>query len=103
MDAHALQEHPVIMVSFWSRHARERLRHVAPQQLLVAIARLQSQPLSADGPAALFDGLLDDLIALTNSGTALLAEVVPGQDGRPELGRLHGPEAPELLAVLRAA
>src|SRR2546426_685433 len=52
------------MVSFWSGRGRERLRHIAPQQLLVAIDRLQTQHLSDDGTSAVFDELLAGVVVL---------------------------------------
>lgn len=80
------------MVSTWTGRSRDNLRDITPHQLLVAIDRLQALHLASTGLEDVFPDFLGDLIALTNSETGYLVEIVPGSHGQQLPGRHFGEE-----------
>src|SRR6185369_10507643 len=65
----------------------------------VAIDRLQSLHLSAACTERVLTDLLDDLLALTNSTTGVISEVIQDEAGRPVPCSPMGMETPLLLDV----
>jgi PAS domain S-box-containing protein len=90
------------MVASWAGVGQDRLRAITPLQLLVAIERLQELHLADGGKERVLAEVRDELLTLTNSSIAVLAEVATGPDGHFVLGRFEGPaDDPDLRRVLR--
>ncbi|MCL4846001.1 MAG: response regulator [Acidobacteria bacterium] len=72
------------------RRASDEQRRIADalqrsHDLLTVLSRVQSEFIASDDPTSVYERLLFDLLALTDSRHALLAEVAVGTDGRPLL------------------
>jgi PAS domain S-box-containing protein len=72
------------------RRASDEQRRIAnalqrSNDLLTVLSRVQSEFIADDDPTSVYERLLFDLLALTDSRHALLAEVAVGTDGRPLL------------------
>src|SRR5262245_7430536 len=108
-DGRREREKAVLMISSRVRKYAGQVREITPHQVLVAIDHLQSLHLGSAATEEVFAGLLADLLTLSNSSTATLAEVEVQAGGGFVLGRrlrlranggILAPDSPEVEALL---